>query len=80
MKLLKTLHPQRTYKQTNTMGLFLCPVCGREVVKIKYLGERAQSCSHACYAKARTGKVRGVYKKCYALSRTGKVRGRYRNK
>lgn len=42
-------------------GLFLCPVCNREVEKIKKDGVKANQCSHKCYSKTRTGKRRGGY-------------------
>lgn len=47
-------------------ALFECPVCGGHIEKIRKDGIKANSCSHACYAKVR--EKRGAYKDCVIIS------------
>ena len=60
MKLLKEIGQIKVGNRNYLHGLFLCPVCGQEVIKIKKDGLKAKQCGRKCYAKNR--ERRGNYK------------------
>jgi hypothetical protein len=62
MKMIKELNIRKVGKRGYRFGLFLCPICGNEIEKIKKDGLKAKQCNRNCYTKNRTGKKRGNYK------------------
>lgn len=58
MKLIRRVSNEIISNRTHKMGIFLCPICGKNVKKIVKDAIHAKYCSHVCYSKSGARKIK----------------------